>query len=183
MRKADQLVDVLKAGLVFRQDYYVICTVLLDVDASVFSPGVLVRIKIALDSVDDLYRASGLGLLARFLCCIRESLHDTVVGYRDSRLAPVRSLLYYIFDLIEAVIVAHLCVAVKLYPASVRIGIFLESLLYLLEREAHHEVLVFICVVFYAAAGSYHIALRQILLDLLELVFRDECLHPEGPYF
>ena len=104
-----------------------------------------------------------------------------MVSDGDCRLSPESSLAYDVRDLVEAVVVAHLRVAVQLDPAAVRVSVFLELLFDLLERREHHEVLVLICVVFYGALRPYHVAGVDVFLYLGELFLGGECLHRKCP--
>ena len=182
MRSTDELVDVFEARLVFRQYYYVIRAVFLYVDGAVRVSRVFVRIEISFDTVNDLYVSSVLGLLRRLLGSVRKGLHDSVVGDGNSRLAPVSRLADYVLHLVEAVVVAHLGMAVKLHPAAVRIGVFLELLFGLLERAHHHEILMLICVILYRTAHPHHVSHGEVLLHLLELVFGYEGLEAESAH-
>ena len=129
MRFAYQFVYILESGLISGKQDDVISPVLLYIYSAVLKPCVFIRIEITLYTIDDLDIGAVLGKLASGFCSIRKTLNDAVVSYSDCRLSSASSIIDDVLYFVETVVVTHLGVAVKLNTSSVRISVFLESLL------------------------------------------------------
>jgi len=120
----DHFIQIPKSRQILGQQNDMVCPVFFDIDGSIRKHGILIGIQISFHAVNDFDILSFAPKFCRSISRIREGLHHAVIRNRHRLLTPGRRLIHQFRDFVEAVVVAHLRVHVKLHPLFPRVLIF-----------------------------------------------------------